>query len=660
MQAGEELAALAKATPGVLLVDATLDADDLSALLEAADLYASPHCSEGFGLTIAEAMALGKPVVATDFSGSRDFLDEDCGYPVRAEPFTLAEDHGHYLAGHNWARIDEAALADALVHAAGDVEAGNMAISVAAREAIVGKLSYDVVAEAISASLRSTMQEPSTKLRAIPEPPPPPRLPDIDLSDAIDFASAKSTDGIIPLCLEPDLQWRSHLPDAPGLDDWYLFAPADAKLAPDAFLLIRAAIVARPDVVLFYADDVATGAHPLDRVRLKPDFDATLIAVQDYVGAPVIVRASLVCALGGPDPKRGSAALYDLVLRASEKGCISRIPHVLLGHDGARTAASRAQRREALRAIRRYANYDLEDGEGDDQGRLVRRFEAGDFERVTIIIPTRRSRIPGRAQTYIERLLSQITITDWPMDRLTVLVGDDIDAPASWETRDWPFALRRIATPRAEGEAFNYAAKMNRLWRAADDEQIVLLNDDAIPEGPGWLKALQGFALDRSVGGVGARLLYETGAIQHAGVFPSLRIAVHAWAGMPNDAKTYQNWAVTQREWSMVTGAVFATRRSVMSRIDGFDERFSLEFNDIDLCLRMRTLGYRIVYTPEARFIHAEKASRGAMPLPAADVALFLTRWSAWLEQDPSSHPGYAADRMDIVPVVDKGAWYAG
>jgi GT2 family glycosyltransferase len=606
-------------------------------------------------------------VVATDFGGTRDFLDVSCGYPVRADPWTLEEDHGHYLAGHCWARIDEEALAAELVLAADAVEAGEWSrgsvLAMAARARVIGQLSHDTVAETIRRGIAAVLAAPATRRGAVPpsQPPPPlaPRLPRIDVSRARDFASAKPIQGIVPVCLGPDMCPLGPLPKADERA-WYFIAPAEAKLAPEAFAVAKAAIAARPDVSLFYADDVAPNAAPLDRVRLKPDFDPTLLAVQDYIGAPAIARASLVKAVGGLDPDKGPAALYDLVWRMAEKGGVARIPWVLIAHDGARAAVSPAQRRAVVGALGRYVDHVIEEV-SDGADRLTRRFEPDTMPPVTLVIPTRRSPLPGRGGgTYVERLLEELTRTDWPMDRLTVLVGDDIEDTPEWETRRWPFALRRIVTLRAVDEPFNYAAKMNRLWCAAEDEQVVLLNDDVLPHAPEWLKALQTFALDRSVGGVGALLFYEDGAIQHAGIFPTHRIAAHAWIGMPADAPTYQGWATCQRQWSMVTGAVFATRRSLLDRIGGFDERLTLEFNDIDLCLRMRALGYAIVYNPAARFTHVEKASRGPNPPPAAEAALFLSRWSDWLAKDPASHPGYAADRIDVVPAVDEGAWYAG
>jgi glycosyltransferase involved in cell wall biosynthesis len=71
------------------------------------DAYVSLHRAEGFGLPIAEAMALGKPVVVTDYSGSRDFVDEETGFPVRWAPAVLTRAAGPYEEGTRWAEPDE-------------------------------------------------------------------------------------------------------------------------------------------------------------------------------------------------------------------------------------------------------------------------------------------------------------------------------------------------------------------------------------------------------------------------------------------------------------------------------------------------------------------------------------------------------------------------
>ncbi|MGU3495188.1 glycosyltransferase [Xanthobacteraceae bacterium A53D] len=147
------LMAAAAANPAITLLTTTLRDDMMAALRHAADIYASPHCAEGFGLTIAEAMALGKAVVATDYGGSRDFLDETCGYPVPFREVALAEEAGPYPQGGVWAEVDVPALAQALKRAAAAVEAGDTALGERARTRIAAGFSTDAIATRMSASL---------------------------------------------------------------------------------------------------------------------------------------------------------------------------------------------------------------------------------------------------------------------------------------------------------------------------------------------------------------------------------------------------------------------------------------------------------------------------------------------------------------------------
>jgi len=444
-------------------------------------------------------------------------------------------------------------------------------------------------------------------------------------------------------------------PLAPGRipndrDHWLVFAPADAVVPTRFRSLIEAQIRRRLDVDIFYGDDVVLGEGSLaERVRLKPAFDITQLAAHDYIGAPLIVRGSALHRLGGLRPEMQDAALYDLVLRAQAAGAgIERIPQLLIGWRGARAEAAREHRRRALQAWIGSRPLEIADGLTPGSLQLQRRFD--EVPPVTLVVPTRQSG-PERGRPYVLELLDSLARTDWPMDRLSVLIGDDSpDAAALAGAR--PFAVTRVPTPRAADEPFNYAAKMNRLWRMAGTEHLVLLNDDVQVRSPGWLKALMTFAIDRDVGGVGARLLFPDGRLQHAGIIGGLcGGAAHGWFGLPAEAATYQDWPLIHREWSMVTGAVFATRKAAMEAVNGFDERFTLEFNDIDLCLRLRLLGMRIVYTPFAELSHREKASRGEALPAAEEVALFLNRWRDLLADDPAYHPALARDRTTPEPI---------
>ncbi|WP_168200071.1 glycosyltransferase [Acetobacter vaccinii] len=666
-EAGKALTELVEQTPGARILEVSLFADEVTSLLAAADIYASPHCSEGFGLTVAEAMAVGKSVVATDYSGTKDFLDASCGYPVPSTLWTLTENHGHYLKGHKWGKIDEKGLTASLVKAATAIMRGDQSMGKAARNTIERLLSYEAVARQITASFDALVadtdpvirQERATRqaLTVLPE------APEVTVGQAPGIKFSKMEQDtrytVIPVPLASDLSWDlEQLPEGEPTD-WLFFAPHNAYVHPDAQAMLVEAANNRPDISLFYADDVAADESMLNRIRLKPDFNKTLLIAQDYIGAPVFIRRKMLDAVGGLKTARGTAMLYDLVLRVAEAGGgISRILHIVLAYRGERPVASLKDRLAVLQSMQAGSDIDYVPGMAPELLMQRKQFKRGEYPAVSIVVPTRRTRSTMTGKPYVEELLEGIAKASWPMDKVTVIVGDDVSGEPDWAKRRWPFTLRRIETVRPADEAFNYAAKMNRLWRTAKDEHIVFMNDDSAPVGPNWLEALMTFASDASVGGVGVRLYYEDGSIQHAGMVPVFRTVAHAWLNWPADATTYQDWAVSQREWSMVTGAVFATRRAILEQLNGFDERFSLEFNDVDLCLRIRNLGYRIVYNPDAQFTHAEKASRGETIPPGAEVALFLSRWSRWLDVDPASHPGLAKDRLDIVAVPQHGAWY--
>ena len=90
----------------VLLLEGHMSREELTGLMGAADCYVSLHRSEGFGLGIAEAMALGKPVIATHYSGPVDFMTAANSYPVRFRVTRIARDYGPYLEGGSWAEPD--------------------------------------------------------------------------------------------------------------------------------------------------------------------------------------------------------------------------------------------------------------------------------------------------------------------------------------------------------------------------------------------------------------------------------------------------------------------------------------------------------------------------------------------------------------------------
>jgi O-antigen biosynthesis protein len=448
---------------------------------------------------------------------------------------------------------------------------------------------------------------------------------------------------------------------------WYLITDDDARLHPAIDQLLASHAGERPEIDIFYGDEVI-GETGLDGPGLqlcKPCFDRTQIVAQDYIGWPILVRGNAIAKLRGLDPSAGTAATYDLILRALSEGIgIERIAEVLAVHRQAPPRSTTEDRAVALEQWRQRSTpgYGIRPGMVEGTFQLYRNFS--DLPEVTLVVPTRQGslydkRDHGARWPMILDFLDNLCRTDWPMDRLSVLVGDDAEDGSTYGRRDWPFRLTRIHTSRTGGGTFNYSAKMNNLWRMAVTEHLVLMNDDLIARSAGWLRALMTFATNEEIGGVGARLLYPDDTIQHVGMPGGLLgLCEHAFRRQPASLRSYQNWAEVHREWSMVTGAVFATRKNVLEQVNGFDERFFLDYNDADMCLRLRLLGYRIVYTPFAEFTHYESVSRSGMVCSAEQTALFMERWRDLLVDDPAYHPRLTRSSQDIAPLRSGTDWW--
>src|SRR5258708_18500680 len=146
--------------------------------------------------------------------------------------------------------------------------------------------------------------------------------------------------------------------------------------------------------------------------------------------------------------------------------------------------------------------------------------------------------------------------------------------------------------------------------RHTTDDTILLINPDVVV-GESTISALdEALAADSRIGIAGCKLLYPGGkTIQHAGgeiTYP-LALTNHFGYGQDDSNKFDE-----MREVDYVTGAVCAVRRSVLDQVGFFDEGFfPASFEEADLCHRIRTAGYKVVYVPNAVAIHDESATTG-------------------------------------------------
>jgi GT2 family glycosyltransferase len=156
--------------------------------------------------------------------------------------------------------------------------------------------------------------------------------------------------------------------------------------------------------------------------------------------------------------------------------------------------------------------------------------------------------------------------------------------------------------------------------------------------------------LDPAIGAVGARLVYSSGDIQHAGVMLGLGgICGHLWRNQsPEDAARNPHIVYPGRRMA-VTGACLAVRRDAFDKVGGLDEvNYPVTLNDIDFCLRLDKAGFHTLYRGDAVLLHDESQSRGSddeerrkRERRRAETRAFRQMWGQLLDDDPFGSPAF-------------------
>ncbi|HEV3383958.1 MAG TPA: glycosyltransferase family 2 protein [Gemmata sp.] len=186
----------------------------------------------------------------------------------------------------------------------------------------------------------------------------------------------------------------------------------------------------------------------------------------------------------------------------------------------------------------------------------------------------------------------------------------------SKERRTKRFLSRNLARGRfvvVDGSGqFNFSRLCNSGAARANGEYLLFLNNDTEVLDPAWLEQLLRPAMDARVGIVAATLLYPNRTIQHAGIFPrDDGLWVHQYRGVPVGHRGENSELLVPRSVPAVTAACLMIRRELFQAMAGFDERYPVTYNDIELCERVRERGLLVVITPHVRLMHYEGLSRG-------------------------------------------------
>ena len=266
--------------------------------------------------------------------------------------------------------------------------------------------------------------------------------------------------------------------------------------------------------------------------------------------------------------------------------------------------------------------------------------------RVTLIVPTRDQY--KLLKTCVEGLLND---TDYPNLEIIVVDNQSSDPQTlAYLAEITERGIKVLAHPYP----FNYAAINNRAVSVATGELIGLVNNDIQIIEPNWLKELVAQISRPEVGAVGAKLMWPNEMVQHGGVVVGVNgLAAHVGNYLNRKDPGYLGFNQIARQQTAVTAACLLVKRSILESVKGLnEEKFPVAFNDVDLCMRIRNEGWKIIWSPFAELIHAESASRGKDQTPEKQSRAmreqieFINRWTALGFDDPFYSPALSIDYL--------------
>ena len=438
--------------------------------------------------------------------------------------------------------------------------------------------------------------------------------------------------------------------------DFVALLDHDDELAPQALLEVAKALDARPDADMIYSDEDKISENG-ERFApfFKPDWSPDLLLSHMYTGHLSVYRRSLVERIGGFRTGYEGSQDYDLVLRfvgQTKPGKILHIPKVL--YHWRALSASTAIRPEAKdyaygagqKALTAYLERQGEEGSVEAEkikGNYRIRRKIHGSERVSIVIVSRDRAALTECLRGIEKT------ADCRGVEIVVVHGDPEGTKIPGT--ETPLRPRFVSMdPPGAGKA----AACNQGAAAAAGGHLLFLDEGLAAKEAGWLEAMVEQIQREAIGVVGGKILREDGTIVAAGlVLNGKDVSAPAFANFRDDNVPYFGHHHVVGNCSAVPADCLMVRKRVFDAVGGFDERRLPEhFFAVDLCLRVREEGCRILYTPYAAFlVRGPRTTRAPGARRrwdecdwVAEKRYMKERWGKSLAGDPYCNPNLSAD----------------
>ena len=442
--------------------------------------------------------------------------------------------------------------------------------------------------------------------------------------------------------------------------EYIMLCDHDDTLEPDAlYEIVKAVNDTDADVIYTDEDKVSMdGRHYFDP-NFKPDFNLFRLRENNYICHIFVVKKSLTDEIGLLRSEFDGAQDFDFILRCCEKAKkITHIPKILYhwrchmdstAADPSSKAYAYEAGRKAVREHYQRLGIDAKVEMTERPGWYRSHLKIQGNPVISVIIPNK---------DHVEDLelcLFSMTRKSTYRNYEILIVENNSEKEETFEYyRKLPdrYPKTRVLTWDKE---FNYSAINNFAAKEAKGEYLLFLNNDVEILTPDWIEEMLQNCQQENVAAVGAKLYYPDDTIQHAGVVLGLGgIAGHIMCRASREDPGYFGRMISVQEISAVTAACMMVKKADFDEAGGFDETFRVAFNDIDLCMKFRAAGKKIVFTPYAELYHYESKSRGMEDTPEKqfrfdkEVKRFQEKWAQQLEMgDPYYSPNLSVTEGD-------------
>lgn len=450
--------------------------------------------------------------------------------------------------------------------------------------------------------------------------------------------------------------------------DYIVLLDQDDEIPANCLYIVARTINDNRNLELIYSDEdkIDEMGNRFDPY-FKTDWNIDLFYGQNMISHLGVYKHSLIKQIGGFRAGYEGSQDYDLALRCIDHlqpEQIQHIPHILYhwrAIEGS-TAVTMENKNYAFEAgIKALRDHFQRTGKNatvvENAHNSYRvKWNLPEYKPLaSIIIPTK-DKVNMLADC-VHSILSKTSYENYEV----LIIDNNSEEPETYEFFEEIQKKNKKVKVLSYKNEFNFSALVNYGVAQSKGEVVLLLNNDTEVINEEWLHEMVSQACRKDIGAVGAKLFYENGQIQHAGVFLyEGHPGNHIYLKREQHDPGYFNKLNLAQNYSAVTAACLAISKELYNQVGGFDEKnLKVAYNDVDFCLKIRELGYRNLFTPFAQLFHYESQSRDndmdleQYPRFKQEHSFMLKKWEKALTRDPfyspNLNPYYNED-----PSVDK------